>query len=73
MKKYRCSDIRESQSLQVSEIRRCMSNNHKFLVNYRTPDCCNQLHYYSDTPGIIFEKIMEGEEIWEIGMCNINF
>lgn len=61
------------QAMEVLEIRRCMKNNHKLYINYRTPECLNQLHYFSDTPGSILEMIDSGEEIWEIGMKDLEY
>lgn len=50
-----------------------MLNNYKFEINYRTPDCCNQLHYYTGSPQEILNEIDSGEELWEIGMKDLNF
>lgn len=73
MKKYTCSEIRESRKFEVQKIRQCMLNNYKFEINYRTPNCCNQLHYYTGSPQEILNEIDSGGELWEIGMKDLNF
>lgn len=73
LQKYSCEEIRKYKSDELSKIRLLMRNNHKFLVNYRTPECLNQLHYFTDTPGSILEMIDNKEEIWEIGMQDLDY
>lgn len=73
MEKYSCKELRQSNLSEVLEIRKNMINNIKFSINYRDSECCNQLHYYTDTPGIVLTKIDEGNELYEIGMSNVDF
>lgn len=73
MKKYTCNDIRENYENEVQEIRCHMFQNYRFIVNYRTLECNNQLHYFSDSPAIILDDIVRGEELFDIGMCDIDF
>lgn len=73
MSKYTCKDIRESSENEVQQIRRQMLNNSKFKVNYRTYHCQNQLHFHTDSPAVILDEIINGEEIYDIGMSDIEF
>ena len=73
MEKYSCTEIREGGGVEIQEIRRCMLNNHRFVVNYRTLECINQLHYFTDSPAEILKEIDNMVYVLDIGMSDIDF
>ena len=59
---------------EVGEILRvAMKSNTRQKVNYRPEDVGIQLHYYTDTPKGILERLDRGEVIWDIGMKTLKF